>query len=118
LDAAIPKVRKETIMKTRFAPRFFAVVVLTLLLAAAAAPAAWAAPGLASGAHAPSWGLRPLVEWVQTFLGGWLGWGGEERGLESVTDRSGPAAEPDGDHLFAASLPTDPIRTLEAGELK
>jgi hypothetical protein len=105
-------------MKTRFAPRFLATVVLTLLLAAAAAPAAWAAPGIASGADAPGWGLRPLVEWVQTFLGGWLGWGGEEGGLESITDRNGPAAEPDGDELFAASLPTDPTRTLEAGDLK
>jgi hypothetical protein len=105
-------------MKTRFAPRFFAVVVLTLLLAAAAAPAAWAAPGLASGAEAPGWGLRPLIEWVQTFLGGWLGWGGEEGWLESITDRTAQEADPNGEHLFAASLPTDPVRTFEAGELK
>lgn len=105
-------------MKTRFAPRFLATVVLTLLLAAAAAPAAWAAPGSASGADAPGWGLRPLTEWVQTFLGGWLGWGGEEGGLQSVTDRAGQVTDPNGKDLFAESLPTDPIRTFEAGELK
>jgi len=100
-------------MMTRFALRFLATVVLTLLLAAAAAPAAWAAPGIASGADAPGWGLKPLVEWVQTFLSGWLGWGGEEGGLESITDRAGPATEPDGRDIFAASLPTEPARTLE-----
>lgn len=100
-------------MKTRFAPRFFAAVVLTLLLAAAAAPAAWAAPGLASGADAPGWGLRPLVEWVQTFLGGWLGWGGEEGGLESVRDRAGQMLDPDGEALKYQSTGTEPARTLE-----
>lgn len=100
-------------MKTRFAPRCLATVVLTLLLAAAAAPAAWAVPGFASGADAPGWGLRPLVEWVQTFLGGWLGWGGEEGGLESVTDRAGHTLDPNGSDLFAASPPTDPTRAFE-----
>jgi hypothetical protein len=105
-------------MKTRFAPRFLATVVLTLLLAAAAAPAAWAAPGIASGADAPGWGLRPLIEWVQIFLGGWLGWGGEEGRLESITDRSAQEADPNGYDLFAASFPTDPARTFETLDQK
>jgi hypothetical protein len=105
-------------MKTRFAPRFLTAVVLTLLLAAAAAPAAWAAPGIASGADAPGWGLRPLVEWVQTLLGGWLGGEGEEGGLQSITDRAGTVTEPDGGHIFVASLPTEPARTLKPVDQK
>jgi hypothetical protein len=83
-------------MKTQTVPRILVLLVLILTLAGASAPAAWAQPAAVSGSHAPAWDLASVFDWLQAFLGGWFGGGGEEEGLQNVTDKAGQVAEPNG----------------------
>ena len=97
-------------MKTRSVPRSLAVVVLVLTLAAASAPAAWAQPAAPAGAHAPTWDLGSLFDWLQGFLEGWFGGGGEgDEGsqLQNISERDTAVMEPDGVRLLSGSPEAD-----------